>query len=133
MRACIRNILQITAILLVMAGCGEREVSFSKDVFPILRANCVECHSGAGEGVVVSGLNLEDYGGLRQGTRFGPVIVAGDSTSSTLYRAVSHQVDLKIQMPPHHKEALPAGRKSALTEEQIIIIRNWIDQGAINN
>jgi len=127
------NIVIIISIILVMEGCGDRTISFAKDVMPILRANCVACHTGLGEGIAKSGLDLKDYDNLMRGTKFGPVVVSGDSNSSTLYRIISHQVDTRIQMPPHHDEALPEGRKTPLTEEQIIIIRKWIDQGAVNN
>ena len=68
-----------------------------------------------------------------QGTKFGPAVVPNDSASSTLYRVVSHQTDPKIQMPPHHEEALAEGRGLALQESEIKLIQNWIDQGALNN
>lgn len=119
--------------LLVVTGCGKREISFARDVMPILQANCVECHGGSGEGFVKSGLDLTSYDHLMKGTKFGPVVVPGDSTSSNLYRVVSHRVDPKIQMPPHHDESLATGRKPALEMEQIANIRQWIDQGALNN
>ena len=121
------TVMFVTAVFLSAAGCGEREISFANDVMPILKANCVECHDGSGEGVLKSGLNLKDYDDLMKGTKFGPIVVPGDSTSSTLYRIVSHRVDPKIQMPPHHEEALPEGRRPALKMEQIVTIRQWID------
>lgn len=123
----------IIVALLAVAGCGKHEISFAIDIMPILNANCVDCHGGSGEGVVKSGLDLKDYDQLMKGTKFGPVVIPGDSTSSTLYRVVSHRVDPKIQMPPHHDEALPQGRRPALEMEQVIAIRQWIDQGAQNN
>ena len=68
-----------------------------------------------------------------QGTKYGPVIVPGNSESSTLYRLIAHKVDPKIQMPPHHDEGLAKGREDELTPRQIEFIGKWIDQGAKNN
>ena len=133
MRSAFINGVMVFTTLLVAAGCGKREISFSRDVMPVLRANCVECHGGSGEGLAKSGLDLTSYDHLMKGTKFGPVVVRGDSTSSNLYRVVSHRVDPKIQMPPHHDESLATGRKIALEVEQITNIRLWIDQGALNN
>ena len=59
-----------------------------------------------------------------KGTQYGPVIVAGDSASSTLYRLVAGKVDKSIQMP-HGKEKLSSA--------EVATIENWIDQGAKNN
>ena len=67
------------------------------------------------------------------GTRFGNVVVPGDSLSSTLYRLIDHQADPKIQMPPHHEQALAEGKMSSLSGAQINTIKTWIDQGAKNN
>lgn len=133
MRPTLSGIIVLSAVFLAVAGCGKREISFTNDVMPILKANCVDCHDGSGEGVLKSGLDLKDYNSLMKGTKFGPIVVPGNSTSSTLYRVVSHRVDPKIQMPPHHDEALPEGRRPALKMEQIVTIRQWIDQGARNN
>ena len=121
-----------------LIGCGQEadvasKVSFANDVVPIFQANCVGCHDIAAEGVATSGLNLRDYDGIMQGTKFGPAVVPNDSASSTLYRVVAHQTDPQIQMPPHHEEALAEGRGAALKESEIMLIQSWIDQGALNN
>ncbi|MDH3533568.1 MAG: hypothetical protein OEO82_11610 [Gammaproteobacteria bacterium] len=126
------------AVGIVAVGC-EREtgmagqVSFAADVLPILQASCVECHDVAAEGVVASGLNLSDYGGVMGGTKFGPVVVPNSSESSALYLVVAHKTDPKIHMPPHHPAAMAEGRGTALTEDQIKTIQDWIDQGALHN
>jgi phage terminase Nu1 subunit (DNA packaging protein) len=36
-------------------------------------------------------------------------------------------------MPPHHDEAVAAGKMASLSGEQINTIKAWIDQGARNN
>ncbi len=115
-----------------VTGCSK-EVSYSKDVKPVINANCLECHDGKGEGSEESGLILVTYDDLMQGTKFGQVVVPGDSESSTLYRLIGHKADPKIQMPPHHKETLASKRMTPLTDKQIETIKEWIDEGAKNN
>ena len=129
------NVLAIAlsiATVAIATGCSK-EISYSKDVKPIINTSCLECHDGKGEGSEESGLILATYDDLMQGTKFGQVVVPGDSESSTLYRLIGHKADPKIQMPPHHKETIASKRMSALTDKQIENIKTWIDQGAKNN
>lgn len=117
------NAAIVTAIALL--GCSkESQVSYKNDVKPIIDQYCAECHLQGGEGAISSGLLLTDHASLMKGTKYGPVIVPGNSAFSTLYRLVSGQADPSIQMP-HGKEAL--------TAEQVKAIEVWIDQGAIDN
>ena len=125
--------LAISIVAAVMVTGCSREVSFSKDVKPILSARCLECHDGKGEGSEESGLILITYDDLMRGTKFGQVVVPGDSESSTLYRLIAHKADTKIQMPPHTKDTLASKILTPLNEEQIETIKTWIDQGAKNN
>ncbi len=115
-----------TGLLALTIGCGrEPQISYSKDVLPILQANCGECHAEGGAGLVKSGLDMSSYDGLMKGTRFGAVILAGDSVSSTLVLLVEgKQVDPSIAMPHG---------KSKLSDSDIAKIKSWIDQGAKNN
>ncbi len=116
-------LLGIPAALLV-AGCNEQAVSFAKDVKPIIDQHCVECHTNNGKGTMASGFVVDSYESLMKGTKFGPVVVAGDPLSSSLYRLVSGEVDKSIQMP-HNKDPLSA--------DKIAKIEQWIAQGAKNN
>ena len=128
------NILKIGifALCFGLIGC-EREVSFTDDVQPILLASCVECHDKSAEGYAVSGFTLEDYEGVMKGTKLGAVVIPNSSISSTLYLVIAHKTDPEIHMPPHHEDAWAQGRGESLTEEQIEVVRLWIDQGAFDN
>lgn len=115
----------------VLAGCSgekpEKPVSFQKDVYPILKASCAECHTAPdGEGYTKSGLAVGTYEELMKGTKMGPVIIPGQSLNSSLNRLAEGRpgVDPSIQMP-HGKVKLP--------EEKLVLIRKWVDQGAKNN
>ena len=69
----------------IAVGCSQNNgVSFHQDVVPIIKDHCIECHSVGGKGYKESGLDMASYNGLMRGTKFGPIIVQGDSTSSTL-------------------------------------------------
>jgi len=117
--------------LSALAGCSaekpDKPVSFQKDVYPILKTSCAECHTPpTGDGYQKSGLAVDTYEGLMKGTKMGPVIIAGQSLNSTLNRLIEGRpgVDPSIQMP-HGKVKLP--------EEKQVLIRKWVDQGAKNN
>lgn len=131
MQTRIIKLLIIAAIPVFGAGC-DRQVSFTNQVKPILTSNCMKCHDGTGEGSKKSGFNVMSYETLMKGTKFGPVIVPGDSSSSTLLRLIDHKADPKIQMPPHHLESMATKKLDPLTKKQISTIKAWINQGAKN-
>lgn len=131
MRSSKYKILMALAAVAITAGCSE-QVSFTDDVSPILKNNCIVCHDGKGEGSQASGFMLLTYDDLMKGTKYGQVVVPGDSASSTLYLMIDHKVDPMIQMPPHHDS--PAdGNLGPLSRDTIDTIKLWIDQGAKNN
>jgi len=123
------SVMATLASCLVLCAC-DRSPTYSRDIQPILQANCTACHSGSGEGLAASGLDLGTYEGLMRGTRLGRVVVPGGSEASSLYLVVAHKTDPKIQMPPHHPESLAEGRGGTLTGAEVEAIRAWIDAGA---
>jgi uncharacterized membrane protein len=122
----VRHIESIVLSLfaVVLATACSKGVSFSADVQPILQKNCMECHANGKEGHEKSGLSMETYATLMAGTKYGPVIVPGNSVSSTLVRLVDHKADKSINMP-HNKNKIP--------DNEVALIKTWIDQGAKNN
>lgn len=93
-------------------------VDFARDVLPILKANCYQCHDGR-KGR--SGLRLDVRSrALRGGESGQPAIVPGASGKSELIRRVTL---------PSGDEAMPQGQKK-LSAEQIRLLRAWIDGGA---
>jgi hypothetical protein len=113
-----------SAILLAGCSAGSDPVSFKSGVKPLIDKYCSECHTQGGAGAEASGFVTENYDSIMKGTKFGPVVVAGDPLSSSLYRLVAGKVDPSIRMP-HGKEAL--------APEEILRIEHWIEQGAKNN
>ena len=123
-------LLVIFTPLFFMPGCGDSsknqiKVSYSQDIIPILQNHCHECHLPNGAGQQASGLDMSTYQSLMKGTRFGPIIKAGDSLSSTLVILVEGRADPSIKMPH--------GDRPSLSAAEIKALRQWIDQGALNN
>lgn len=122
--------VSLAALLVgVLFGCGRSEpeptVSFSKDVKPVLDRRCAECHSPGNPGYEASELSFATYDDLMKGTKFGAVVVPGDSLGSTLVVLIEGRAHPSIAMP--HGDAKP------LRQSEIDTIKKWIEQGAQNN
>ncbi len=108
-----------------LVGCeSEHQVSYQKEIKPIIDKNCNECHLQNTEGAKASGFLTENYDTLMKGTHYGPVIKPGHPIASTFYRLAAGLGDPSITNP-HSKESIP--------EDQIAKIKTWIAQGAKNN
>lgn len=101
----------------LLPPAAERKVDFVKDVQPIFRAACFECHA---EGNEEGGLNLGIKSRAEEGGDHGPAWTAGESAKSRLVHLVAG-VERQAVMPPEGER---------LSKEQIGILRAWIDQGA---
>jgi len=119
--------LAVAAVGLLAASACERTptVSFQKDVVPILDQHCKSCHLPGQPGYVVSGFEVGSYESLMKGTKFGPVVLPGDPLTSVLVMLIEGRVDPSLKMP-HGDATTP-------TQEQILTIRRWVEQGAKNN
>jgi hypothetical protein len=109
-----------------IAACERTpQVSYAKDVVPILEKHCKACHSPGEAGYVVSGFELESYETLMKGTQFGPVVLPGDPLTSVLVMLLEGRADPSLKMPH--------GGATAPSPEEILTIRRWVEQGAKNN
>lgn len=120
------------ALCFGLFGC-ERPVSYSADIQPLLTESCGNCHDRTGEGSAASGFSVNNYDDVMKGTDLGVVVVPGSSESSNLYRVIAAKTAPEIRMPPHHQESWAEGRGRPLAEEQVAIIKRWIDEGAEDN
>ena len=112
---------------LVVVGCATGpQVSYQRDVRPIFVDKCIDCHSPPyGEGYAKTGLDLRSYESLMKGSVYGPVIVPGNSQKSPLNMLVEGRAgDLSRVLKRQH---------NPMTDEEIMIIRLWVEQGAENN
>ncbi len=92
------------------------EVSFTDDVLPILKANCTRCHGTSRQS---ADLKLNTYDNLMAGSEGGPVVVPGDSTNSLLVELI-----VSGEMPK---------KGDKLPDQEIQIISDWINTGALDN
>jgi mono/diheme cytochrome c family protein len=102
--------------------CSTDTVYFRNTILPLIQSSCgrppygsVQCHdinAGGEQQPLVS------YQNIRQ------IVVAGSANSSTLYDKIT-KTDPQDRMPP--------APLSALTPEQINLIKKWIEQGAKDN
>jgi hypothetical protein len=101
-----------------------QQVSYSKNVAPILQKHCAECHVPGREGTEATGFRVDSYHALMQGSQYGPVIKPGNASTSSLF--------ILITAGDHLIVSMPRGRPP-LSNEEIGIIRTWIDDGALDN
>jgi WD40 repeat protein len=90
-------------------------VSYSRQVLPILKSQCLSCHSGASP---ASGYSMETRDLLLKGGRHGAAFVVGKGAQSSLIRYLTGENSPK--MPPN----------GALDLDKIALLRRWIDEGA---
>ncbi len=98
------------------ASADEGIAFFEKQIAPILRQRCYECHSHE-SGNAKGGLVLDSRHGWEKGGNEGPSIIAGKPDESLLMEAVRYE---SYEMPP--EEQLP--------EEEIALLEKWISMGA---
>lgn len=96
---------------------AKRDVDFVKDVQPLFKDHCYKCHGSSRQ---EAGLRLDRRDDALNGGDGGPIFVVGKSEESKLIKYVA-AVDPDVVMPPE-------GDK--LSDEQIGLLRAWIDQGA---
>ncbi len=91
-------------------------ISYANDVAPIFQASCNKCH---GIEQVKEGLNMTTFETLMAGSFNGSVITPGNANDSYLVQQV-----VTGEMP---------NRGPGLSPEQIQVIIDWVNQGALNN
>ncbi len=113
------------AVALAATACGVRaaDVSFSRDVRPILAANCFACH-GTDPQKRKAKLRLDDRDVATHPAKSGDIaIVPGKPQDSELIKRITSG-DPDDRMPPAKSDKKP------LSPEQVATLRQWIAQGA---
>lgn len=97
---------------------GAEKIDFVQQVRPILERHCLRCH---GPEKQEAGLRLDQrQAALRGGDSYSPAIVPGKSDASPLFQFIARS-DADLKMPP----------KGSLADDEIGILRRWIDEGAV--
>jgi hypothetical protein len=123
MRNSLLGPMLIVGAMLAVA-CAPRNVSYAKQVQPVLAKNCSECHAPGQPGHTASGLDTTSHAALMKGGKFGPLVKPGDAFTSALNMLVEGRVDASIRMPH--------GRKK-LSDDEIAVLKIWVNEGAKNN
>jgi mono/diheme cytochrome c family protein len=95
---------------------GEGEVSFQKQVLPILEARCSACHGSLG------GWDASSYESVMNSGEHAPVVIPGDPEGSLLAQMIRYEEGLS-PMPP----------STPMPEEEVNLIIEWISAGATDN
>lgn len=118
-------------ILLGLTACEKQQVEktepdlpeivhFNEHIRPIFAQNCSACHGGVKKSGGLSYVFRDEAIAIGDSGR--PSIVPGDAAASYLMEKVT-SADPKVRMPPPE-------HGPALKDEQIALLRKWIDQGA---
>ena len=114
----------LLTLFLAAVMAGEDAPDFTRDVQPILTAHCSGCHNAEDAG---SGFRTDSFAGVTAPVedefahQNGPSLIAGDAASSRIVRLMTG-VDEPRMPPVDDADAVP--------DDQVAIIRRWIDAGA---
>ena len=97
-------------------AAGGATVSFTNDILPLFESRCINCHGGQR---TQEGLDLKAHASVMAGSNNGPVVTPGDAENSLLVELVATQ-----KMPK---------RGPKLTPDQVQLITDWVNQGALDN
>lgn len=95
--------------------------SYSQHIQAIFDRRCVACH---GRDRSENGLKLTSFEEVMRGTRYGPVVVPGSPSHSTLVSVVKGTADRSIRMPLGERR---------LTDQEVQNLVLWIEVGAPPN
>jgi hypothetical protein len=102
---------------------SPREISYSKDVAPILDKFCATCHNEDEDHP--SQLFMDSYESLMKGGKHGASVKPGSAKESLLLQ--------KMDAEPPFGKKMPPSKKLIPTDEQVEVLGQWIDQGAKKN
>lgn len=98
------------------------EVSFNRDIRPILSDNCYYCH-GTDSNHRKAGLRLDTFEGATADNDGVRALVPGDPAKSELWLRIISKDEDEV-MPP------PDAHKTPFTSAQRDLVKRWIEQGA---
>lgn len=113
MRSCLIILFSFcSAVSLQAADAGA--LTFEKDIRPIFRAHCFDCHGATEE--LEGGLDLRLVRFLEKGGDSGAAIVRGNAEQSYLLERI-----VSGEMPPGD---------ARVPEHEVAILKQWLEQGA---
>jgi hypothetical protein len=127
-------VVTLVVVGLSVARAQEKKeggVSFKDDVFPVIDRHCLPCHSE--DNYNPSELSLDSYELLIQGGKHGATVVPGDAKESLLVKKLGADPPFGDRMPLNKKKVIAEGKAKYLSQSELDIIIEWINEGAKNN
>ena len=115
-----RRILNLAALTASLQLSAE-SISFNKDVRPILSSKCLNCH-GPSEKSRKADLRFDDEASALKNRDGLQAIKPGDLANSEMWHRIISEDPDEIMPPPEFK--------NELNENEIAILKTWIEQGA---
>ncbi len=109
--------LQIQARWAGAVPSDSANIDFQREIQPILKAHCLECH---GPEQQKAGLRLDNKRDFFAGGDVGPIVEPGNGEESELLYRVTSEDEFE-RMPP---------KGAGLTASEVDLLRDWINQGA---
>jgi uncharacterized membrane protein len=101
---------------------AEAEPLVYQDVIaPMMEEKCWKCHN---EQKIKGKFRMDTYELLVKGGKEGPGLVAGKADESNII--------IRCELPIDDDERMPPDEKPGLTDEQLAVIKWWINEGASN-
>src|SRR3954469_746963 len=108
-------IFSLFAVPAFAVAADDAPVSFTKDLRPLLNANCNACHKPDKS---KAELDMTTYASVMKGGKHGVIVVPGDPAKSKM---VTQIIGTEPEMPPEG---------DSLKKEQIALVERWIKEGA---
>jgi hypothetical protein len=104
------------------------QIDYPQDIQPIFNNHCLECHTGSnGSGA----LKLNSYDDVMEGSsNNGPIVIPFNADSSLLYRVL---LPMPVTVPNEPICCQMPKNADPLSFEQINIIQDWINEGALGS
>ena len=112
--------------LLVLIYCSTsfaQTISYSKDVYPLIKSKCLKCHEKDDENP--NNFAMDNVTLMKTSGKSKDMVIPGNGAESYII--------LKLLPKPPKGAQMPIFSKKKLTEEEVDLIKKWIDQGAKDN
>jgi hypothetical protein len=109
----------------------KQEISFTADVMPVFKKNCLPCH--AEDQYNPSELSLDSHDLTMAGGKHGVPVVPGKPEESLLVQKLGEKPPFGDRMPMDPRKKRGEMSKKKLTDDEVRILSEWIAQGAKNN
>lgn len=127
----VATLFLVGVVRLAGQDAQSNQVSFKKDVFPIIDKRCLSCHAEDEDNP--SELSLDTYAMLMAGGKHGKPVVPGKSAESMLVKKLGEEPPFGKRMPLNKKKRIDEGTAKWLSDADVKTIVDWIDQGAKDN